>query len=385
MRAIQKYLPAPMHYETMRIFVNVGPHEAWEKVRHFNVSLIPWVNFLFKLRTVTDIFSHNVPQFGDTHTGVIDEIGEHNKGFVILEEDPGKYVVIGAIGKFWHLSIPFKDISPQQFPHFDDKGWGKVAWSITVEPFMEGSTICFDLRTSATDDTSWKKFSRYYHFIGIFSRLIRHSLMNSLETDLGKMTIPGKQVRNLPGDQISNIAKHSQTNIVVIEAPVDIVWSYLMQLGCDRAGWYSIDLLDNGNRKSIDHLVEDWKDRKPGDKITASPSDDGGFFKVLSIEHKKHFEIGGEVNKEDQHFKSNWAFDLLPIGDDATYLIVRAGMKMSPEWKEWLMGTLFYPVAHGIMESVQLKTIRKYAERDANNRIFRSHNGEIIIDNRKSL
>jgi hypothetical protein len=38
---------------------------------------------------------------------------------------------------------------------------------------------------------------------------------------------------------------------------------------------------------------------------------------------------------------------------------------MTPQWKEWFMGNIFYPAVHGLMEGVQLKTIREYAERDA--------------------
>jgi len=37
-------------------------------------------------------------------------------------------------------------------------------------------------------------------------------------------------------------------------------------------------------------------------------------------------------------------------------------------WKEWFMGNIFYPPVHGIMEAVQLKTIKRYAERDAQTR-----------------
>jgi hypothetical protein len=47
-------------------------------------------------------------------------------------------------------------------------------------------------------------------------------------------------------------------------------------------------------------------------------------------------------------------------------------MKMSPEWKEWVMGNLFYPPVHAIMEAVQLKTIKRYAERDAEMRTGKS-------------
>ena len=51
MRTLQKYLPSPKHYEIMRIFVSAKPAVAWERARHYKMSSIPWVNFLFKLRT----------------------------------------------------------------------------------------------------------------------------------------------------------------------------------------------------------------------------------------------------------------------------------------------------------------------------------------------
>jgi hypothetical protein len=367
MRAIQKYLPHPMHSETIRIFVNANPGVAWEAARNYNMSSIPWVNMLFKLRTIGDIFHHSKPEFGDTKKGVIDEIAEHDQGFIILEERPGKDVTIGAIGKFWHFNIPFKKTTSSQFRHFNEPGWGKVAWSISVEPFMEGSTICFDLRTSATDHESWIKLNRYYFVIGMFSKLIRHSLMDRLEQSLGKMTVYAEENTSVQGDEIISQAKHIDTDKIIIEAPVSIVWAYLMQLGCDRAGWYSIDLIDNDNRRSVDHLVSEWTDRQVGDKLSATPAGDS-FFEVYKLEHEKYFVIGGEIERSIDYFKSTWAFELHPIGEDASYLIVRARMMMSPSWKEWLMGTFFYPVVHGIMEGVQLKTIKKYSERDANQR-----------------
>ena len=367
MRAIQKYMPNPRHYETTRIFVNAKPNEAWQAIRHFNVSSIPWVNFLFKLRTFGDIIRNDKPSFGDTKKGMIDEIADHNEGFIILEEDPGTSVVIGAIGKFWHVNIPFMPITPKHFNLFSEPGWGKVAWSITVEPYMTGSTICFDLRTTATDQPGWIKLNRYYHVIGFFSRLIRHSLMNRLKAELGKLQCPDNNSVALPGDDIIAMSKYSDTDKILIEAPLSIVWRYLMQLGCDRAGWYSIDFLDNDNKKSTDHIVPEWEDRNIGDRISATPENDG-FFEVYSIKKEDHFVIGGQVKNAKGQFRSTWAFKLEPVGNDATFLITRARMKMSPQWKELIVGNLYYPIAHGIMESVQLKTLRKYAERDANNR-----------------
>jgi hypothetical protein len=56
---------------------------------------------------------------------------------------------------------------------------------------------------------------------------------------------------------------------------------------------------------------------------------------------------------------------LEPIGEDATHLIARVRMKAAPKWSEWLQGNILAPPIHGLMQHVQLKTIKRIAERDA--------------------
>src|SRR5688500_5886434 len=101
---------------------------------------------------------------------------------------------------------------------------------------MAGSTISVELRTTATDETGWRKLNRYYQLIGIGSKLIRASVMSNLEADLGKMKFPDLDTRPLAGDELIPDSKYGLTYQEDIEAPSSIVWRYLMQLGCDRAG-----------------------------------------------------------------------------------------------------------------------------------------------------
>ncbi len=83
--------------------------------------------------------------------------------------------------------------------------------------------------------------------------------MANLEAKLGKMQLPQDEDRLLAGDGIIADAKHQLTFHRDVEAPVSLVWRYVMQLGCDRTGWYSIDSLDRGGVPSIDHLVQDGR------------------------------------------------------------------------------------------------------------------------------
>ena len=168
----------------------------------------------------------------------------------------------------------------------------------------------------------------------------------------------------MPGDLIIADAKHQLTFHQNVEAPVSLVWRYLMQLGCDRAGWYSIDSLDNGGVQSTDHLVQGWERRQVGDRLSATPKGDE-FFNVYDVEVEKHFIIGGQTQRAGGPFSMTWAFVVEPIGRDATRLSTRARMKSSPKWAEFTMGKIVYPPVHGLMSRFQLSNIKKLAERDA--------------------
>ena len=49
-------------------------------------------------------------------------------------------------------------------------------------------------------------------------------------------------------------ARVRMTRAVWIDAPSDVVWPWLAQVG-RGAGWYSYDRLDNGGRSSARHIV----------------------------------------------------------------------------------------------------------------------------------
>jgi hypothetical protein len=370
MRAIQRFLSHPRHVEHHRIFVAANPTEAWKRVRHFNMAEVPWVRFLFQTRTIAAKLSGEKIDFKNEGIG-LDQIENENKGFKILYENEGSEVVVGSIGQFWHLKMIFGEFDASNFSEFKEPGWGKIAWAIRVEPFEQGSTISFELRMSATDEDSWRNFRRYYGLIGIASKTIRKSLMGQLENELGKLKLQDPNTLTLPGDNILPNASHCSTHSRIIEAPVSIVWKYLMQLGCDRAGWYSIDWIDNGGMPSVNHQVKEWMDRKPGERISATPNQDQ-FFEVYRVLHERYLVIGGEK----EHFgilndyKMSWTFSLEPVGEDATALTVRAKLQGFPTWAEWLQGNLVSLPAHTLMQSAQLRHIQRLAERDANLRAY---------------
>lgn len=366
MRTIQRHLPNPRHTEINRIFVQAKPEVAWQTARHFDAAEIPWVRLLFDIRAIPDMLAGKKRTQEDRSVGV-DQVARAGSGFMIVDEEPGHAVVVGSVGQFWHLNIPFASVKPADFRHFKEPGWGKLAWAIAVEPYGEGSTISLELRTTATDDAGWKNFSRYYSVIGLGSRPIRSAGMAYLEAELGKMKRPDPDDLPLPGDDRIPDSKTQMTHHTDIEAPPSIVWRYLMQLGCDRAGWYSIDALDHGGIPSTDHLVDGWETRQVGDRLAATPAQDN-FFEVYTVEPERCFVLGGAADHTmltEGPFQMSWAFVLQPIGVDATRLITRVRGSIAPKWAEWLMGNIIYPPVHAIMQLTELKNIKRLAERDA--------------------
>ena len=54
----------------------------------------------------------------------------------------------------------------------------------------------------------------------------------------------------MPGDDLVNHPGADLACAITIAAPAAQVWPWFAQLGCQRAGWYSYDLLDNGGAPS---------------------------------------------------------------------------------------------------------------------------------------
>jgi hypothetical protein len=92
----------------------------------------------------------------------------------------------------------------------------------------------------------------------------------------------------LPGDDFA--ARISSTRAVTINAPVEKVWPWLVQIGQDRAGFYSYDLLEQLVLADIhngDEIVSGWQELAAGDTVRLASKlvyGDGPLLRVLAIE-----------------------------------------------------------------------------------------------------
>jgi hypothetical protein len=298
-----------------------------------------------------------------------DIVSAERPGFRLLAES-GREVAVGAIGKVWKLDIPFVEVrTAEEFLRFREPGYAKVAWALRVVPRGEtGSRIEVEVRVTATDEESWRKFRRYFRLIGPASRWIRHHLLASFARELGAPEALENE-RPLEGDDLLPDAAAQMTDAVTIRAKPEAIWPWLVQMGCRRAGWYSYDLLDNAGIESAREIRPELQNVKVGDILPATPRGEDGF-EVLRVDPPRALILGGLFDplsssqlpfaspRPERYWHVSWAFVLEPL-DGCTRLLVRARAAFSA--RERLHAAWIRPVHH-FMERAQLRRLAARAE-----------------------
>jgi hypothetical protein len=80
----------------------------------------------------------------------------------------------------------------------------------------------------------------------------------------------------LPGDEIVPEVAYQSTRAITISAPTVEVWAWLVQLGQDRAGFYSEDWLENLFLADIHNgyrIHPEWQQLETGGLVRGAPAD----------------------------------------------------------------------------------------------------------------
>ena len=182
---LDELIPTPRLLEVDHVDLAAPPERVWERLRHGDLGKSPLIRALFAVRTLPERL-----QGKHVDTAVrIDDLRSsvEHPGFQILAEDPEHEFAVGAIGKVWHLEIPFVHLAnAREFADFSEPGFVKVAWAVRTLPRGERDCrIEFEVRVDATDDDSWRKFKRYFRLIGPGSHFIRRTALASLAREFG--------------------------------------------------------------------------------------------------------------------------------------------------------------------------------------------------------
>jgi hypothetical protein len=370
MTALDRLIPNPRLVDIDRVDLAAPAEAVWQRIRHANLAQSPATRALFALRTLLDRATGTAPA---TAGVTLDDMRSTAAapGFQILVDDPPREVAAGAIGQVWRLRIPFVHVDgAEAFRQFAAPCYVKVAWAVRVSPLGPASShLEIEVRVTATDDDAWRRFRRYFRLIGPGSRFIRRSLLDALAREFGRP--PGRDDdRILPGDSRLPDAAAQMTHRIDVAATPEAIWPWLVQMGGRRAGFYSIDALDNGGARSAREIHPDWQRLAVGDVLPATPRGADGF-EVLGLDPPRTLLLGGlfdPASKRQLPFASarparfwhmTWAFVLEPLDARSTRVTVRVrGAFSRRDRRRALWARLIHPV----MERAQLRHLAARAE-----------------------
>ena len=171
-----------------------------------------------------------------------------------------------------------------------------------------------------------------------------------------------EQVQTLPGDALIPNAADSWTHATTLRCRASAAWPWLVQMGAERAGWYSYDWIDNGSQPSAIGIVPELQRPAIGSIFPALPGCKDGFVLVEKEDH--HWLVLGWPDKQGGYIVT-WAFVLEETGPERTRLLVRARgsahyrfRRMPHAMSLWLM-----KLVHFVMERKQLIEIAARTER----------------------
>lgn len=176
--------------------------------------------------------------------------------------------------------------------------------------------------------------------------------------------------RPLPGDEILGREAIGQlTRAITIAAPVEQVWPWLAQLGQDRGGFYSYDLLENlvgCELPTEDRLRPEQQAWRLGDRLWMYPPDKAhgvGFATLRSYLPGRVLgfgtrSIGTPLTAPED---GSWTFVLEPTAG-ATRLLIRGRGAPGRTWLGRAFDRAIFEPAHFAMERRMMLGIKALAE-----------------------
>ena len=181
--------------------------------------------------------------------------------------------------------------------------------------------------------------------------------------------------RAYPGADLIPGGVRSATNAVTIEAAPAEVWRWLVQMGYDRAGWYSWDRLDNWGHTSADRIHPEWQQIAVGDRLPSMP-DEKGWWEVAALEHERFLGLRASVDLRMRPFDpggprprfysdSLWGFLLEELPGGGTRVVESGYWRFQPRWLQPVVSFAFLEPGHWIMQTRQFANLKRLAEQGA--------------------
>jgi hypothetical protein len=162
-----------------------------------------------------------------------------------------------------------------------------------------------------------------------------------------------------PSDAFVANPERLTTRGITIQAPIEQVWPWVVQIGADRGGFYTYSWLEGAIACPIHNAGQihpEWQNPQPGDSLALCPKAEmPPPYEVITVEPGQALVLGHRPttadNRPDLTWFESWAFILQPIDANATRLIIRSRSTVDLGWMKAIEPGVFimeYGMLHGI-------------------------------------
>ena len=186
---------------------------------------------------------------------------------------------------------------------------------------------------------------------------------------------PDELGRSWPGDELVPNACSDATHAITINAPASEIWPWIVQIGQDRAGFYSYTQLENlvgCEMRNAGQIVPEWQERRVGDMVWMTPKskfNGVGRMEVALLEPNRAMILVPAARRSRQQPGPAAAPTVhgvsssQPIDEHSTRLIMRGRGECAPRLRDRVIGYAFWEPAHFIMERKMMLSIKDRVER----------------------
>ena len=170
---------------------------------------------------------------------------------------------------------------------------------------------------------------------------------------------------SLPVDELVEPGVTTTTRAITVHAPLQDVWPWLVQIGQDRAGFYSYTWLENlvgARMHNADMVHPEWQERFKGDSVWLASErrfHDRGRQVAALVKIQRALVLVSpddwERLQRGERASGAWGFFLEPTGEHTTRFVIRSS--------GGAVGTHLFDAIHFLMEQQMMRGLRRRAER----------------------
>ncbi|HEV8687753.1 MAG TPA: hypothetical protein VGQ84_10805 [Gaiellaceae bacterium] len=146
------------------IELSAPPERVWTALNETTLGDMPVARLLFRVRGLPSA----------RERGLLDL-----EGFQRIAEDPGRELVVGAVGRPWIPTARLRRDADVRT--FSEPGYAKMALNVTYD----GQTLATETRVALTDSRSRRWFRLYWLVIGPFSGVVRKAWLRAIARRVG--------------------------------------------------------------------------------------------------------------------------------------------------------------------------------------------------------